>query len=146
MGNPRNIFQNSGTNIPTEINSITFRREVLKKERHYLLRYHLIIDHHKEKATQQFKAYQLAESSKFSPYAPYNIMEELNKNLSKMTMFDALRILGQLELLQEALKLKDSKKRVNEGNIIFAIFDDVPSYPIGIRIPPPFYLSLRLES
>ena len=62
-----------------------------------------------------------------------------------MTMFDALKIPGQLDLLQEALKLRNSKKRVNEGNPIFAISDDVPPTPIGIRIPLAFYISLQLE-
>jgi len=72
-------------------------------------------------------------------------MEELKKNPSKMTVFDALKIPGQLDILQEDLKLRNNNKRVNEGNIIFAISDDVPPAPIGIRRPPPFYLSLRLE-
>jgi len=43
------------------------------------------------------------------------------------------------------LKLKNSKKRVNEGNAVFVIFDDFPLALVGIRILPPFYLSLRLE-
>lgn len=68
-------------------------------------------------------------------------MEYLKKTPSKITMFDALMILGQMDLLPEDLKLKNSKKRVNEGNVIFAIFDDVPPSPIGIRKSPPFYLS-----
>ena len=50
-----------------------------------------------------------------------------------------------MDLLQEALKLKNSKKRVNEGNFVFLISDDVPLAPIGIRRSPPFYLFLRLE-
>lgn len=63
-----------------------------------------------------------------------------------MTIFDALRILGNIDLLQEALKLKKSKKRVNEEIIVFKNVDNVPLAPIGIRRPPPFYLSLILES
>ena len=72
-------------------------------------------------------------------------MEELKKTPSKMTMFDALKISSQLDFLQEALKLRNNKKRVNEGNVIFAISDDVPPTPIVIRRLSPFYLSLRLE-
>lgn len=71
-------------------------------------------------------------------------MEELKKTPSKMTLFDALKILGQLDLLQEALTLGNSKKRINEWNVIFAISYDVPPAPIGKRRPPPIYLSLRL--
>jgi len=41
-------------------------------------------------------------------------VEELKKTPSKMTLFDALKILGQLDLLQEALTLGNSKKRINE--------------------------------
>ena len=47
--------------------------------------------------------------------------------------------------MQEALKLRNNKKRINKRNIVFAISNEIPSDPIGIRIPPPFYLSLRLE-
>jgi len=68
-------------------------------------------------------------------------MEELKKTPSRMTMFDTLKILGQLDLLQEALKLINSEKRVNEGNPIYAMSDDVPLAPIGITRPPPFYFS-----
>jgi len=110
------------------------------------LRYPFITYYHKEKATQQFKTHQQAESSKFVPYVPYNIVEELKKTPSKMTMFDALKIPGQLDLMQEGSKLRNYKKRVNEENVIFGISDDVPLAPIGIRRPPPFYLSLRLEA
>ena len=60
-------------------------------------------------------------------------------------MFDALNISGQIDLLQEALKLKNIKKRVNGGNVVFTIYDDVPPALVGIRRPSPFYLSLRLE-
>jgi len=72
-------------------------------------------------------------------------MEELKKTPFKMTMFDALKIPYQLDLLQEISKLKNSKKEVNEGNIFCAISDDIPPAPIGIRRPPPLYLSLRIE-
>jgi len=37
-------------------------------------------------------------------------VEELKKTPYRMLIFDALRILGQNDLLQEALKLKNSKK------------------------------------
>jgi len=47
--------------------------------------------------------------------------------------------------LQEALKLKNNKKRKNKGNVVFFNFDDFPPSPIVIRIPPLFYLSIRLE-
>ena len=47
-------------------------------------------------------------------------MEELKKT-PKMTMFDALKLPGQLDHLQQTLKLRNNKKRVNEGNPIFAI-------------------------
>jgi len=72
-------------------------------------------------------------------------MEELKKTPSRVTMFDALKIPGQLDLLQEALKLRNSKKRLNEGNPIYATSDNFPLDPIGIIRPPPFYLSLILE-
>lgn len=58
------------------------------------MRYPFITKHHKEKATQQFKSHQPAEISKLTPYVPYNIMEELKKTPSRVTMFDALRIPG----------------------------------------------------
>ena len=63
----------------------------------------------------------------------------------KMTIFDALRLLGEIDLLQEALKLKNGKKIDSEDNTIFSIIDDVPRSPIVIRRPPPFYISHRLE-
>jgi len=74
------------------------------------LRYPFIIKYHKEKATQHFRTHQQVEPSKFIPYAPYNIVEELKKTPSRVTMFDALKIPSQLDILQEALKLRNNKK------------------------------------
>lgn len=63
-----------------------------------------------------------------------------------MIIFDALRKPSQIDLLQEALQIKNnSKKRTCEDNIIISNIDDVPRAPIGIRRSPPFYMSLRLE-
>ena len=47
--------------------------------------------------------------------------------------------------MEEALKLKNNKKRTSEDNFVFVNFDDVHSTPIVITRSPPFYLSLRLE-
>ena len=65
-------------------------------------------NYHKEKVAQHFKIHQQLEPSKFIPYTPYNIMEELKKMPSRVTIFDALKIPGQLDLLQEPLKLRNS--------------------------------------
>lgn len=73
------------------------------------------------------------------------MVEELKRTPSKMTIFDALRILGQINLLQEALKLKNGRKRTSVDNVILVIFDDIPRAPINIRRCPLFYISLRLE-
>lgn len=43
------------------------------------------------------------------------------------------------------MKFKNSIKRTSEGNIILINTNDTPHAPIGIRRPPPFSLSLRLE-
>lgn len=50
-----------------------------------------------------------------------------------------------MDLLQEALKLKNGRKRGNEDNTIFSITNDISRAPIGIIRPPPFYISIRLE-
>jgi len=58
---------------------------------------------------------------------PYNIVEELKRTPSKMIMYDALRIPGQIDLIQEALNIKNnSRKRTNEENNILTNKDDVP--------------------
>lgn len=109
------------------------------------MRYPFITKQHKDKATHQLRSHHTAHTSKLNPYIPYNIMKEL-KRTYKITIFDALRILGQIDLLQEALKIKNnSRKRTSENNIILDNIDDVPWAPIVIRRPTPFYLSLRLE-
>lgn len=73
------------------------------------------------------------------------MVDELKITLAKMTMFDALRLPDHIDLLEEALKFNNGRKITNEDNVIISIFDDVPRALIGIRRPPPFYISLRLE-
>lgn len=61
-----------------------------------------------------------------NPYFLYNIVEEFKTTPSKMIIFDALRIPGKIDLLQEALKIrKNSIKRTSEENIIIANINDV---------------------
>lgn len=62
-----------------------------------------------------------------------------------MTMFDTLRLCDQMDLFQEALKLKNGRKRTNEENVILTIFDDIPRPYISIIRSPHFYISIRLE-
>ena len=104
-----NVSQNLNNVVPAEGNPYAIRKEVPQKERPNPLRYPFIIDHHKEKDTQQFRTHQPAKISKFVPYTPYNIMEELKKT-PKMIMFNALRIPSQLDLLQEDLNLQKCLK------------------------------------
>ena len=109
------------------------------------MRFYIITKQHKEKATHQFRSHQTIDTSKSIPYVPYNIVEELKITPFKMIIFDALRMPIQIDLLQEALKLRNnSRKRTSEDNIIIINTDDVLHTSIGIRRPPSFYLSLRL--
>ena len=91
------------------------------------MRYPFIIEQQKKNATHQFRSHHTIDTSKLNPYVPYNIVEELKIIPSKMIMFDALRMPSQIDLLQEALKIKNnSRKRTNEDSIILANIDDIP--------------------
>jgi len=72
-------------------NPSLIKKDILEREKPAPLRYLFITKHHKDKATQQFKYYQHVKKSKLASYIPYNIIEELKRTSSKMTMFDAFK-------------------------------------------------------
>jgi len=70
----------------------------------------------------------------------YSIIEDLKRTPSRMSLYDALRILGQLDLLRASLKV------MNEGLDSILNLTEAAKYPgMGKNRPPPFYISLELE-
>lgn len=70
----------------------------------------------------------------------YNIINELKRTPSKVSLYDALKILGQLDLLRASLQAK------NEGLESVLNLKEAAKHPgMGKNRPPPFYISLEFE-
>lgn len=70
----------------------------------------------------------------------YNIIEELKRTPLRVSLYDALKIPDQLDLLRASLKV------MNEGLDSVLSMSKAAKHPsMGRNRPPPFYISLEYE-
>lgn len=76
---------------------------------------------------------------------PFNIVESMTKNTVSMTMIDALKILGQKELLREKLDYLSFTKDPQKDQPRVALANDIPlknNQSIQTPKPPLFFVTL----
>lgn len=95
---------------------------------------------HRREQIDHFKQRCAAKEGMPQTKNSYNIIEDLKRTPSRVSLYDALKIPGQLDLLRASLKV------MNEGlDSVLNLIEDARYLGMGKNRPPTFYISLELD-